>query len=53
MEYVILRIIKQEGWYRPGDITTVSPLLAQRLIEDGVAVRYIIKKEKNNGCLKS
>ena len=46
MEYVILRILKQEGWYKPGDITTVSPLLAQRLIKDGIAERYIAKEYK-------
>ncbi|MGV7223285.1 MAG: hypothetical protein ACQ9MH_17370 [Nitrospinales bacterium] len=44
MEYVILRILKQESWWKPGDITTVSPLLAQRLIEDGIAERYIAKE---------
>ena len=48
MEYVILRIIKQEDWYRPGDITSVSPFLAQRLIEDGIAERYIRKQNGNN-----
>lgn len=47
MEYVILRIIKQEGWYRPGDITTVSPLLAKRLIDDGIAERYVRKQDKD------
>ena len=47
MEYVILRIIKQDGWYRPGDITTVSPMLAKRLIDDGIAERYVRNKDKD------
>ena len=47
MEYVILRILKQDGWYRPGDITTVSSLLAQRLIDDGIAERYVRDKTKD------
>jgi len=49
MEYVILRILKQEGWYRPGDITTVSPLLAKRLIDDEIAERYVRDKTKDEG----
>ena len=49
MEYVILRILKNEGWYRPGDITTVSPLLAKRLIDDGIAERYVRKQDKKDG----
>jgi len=48
MEYVILRILKEEGFYKPGDITTVSPLMAQRLIDDGVAERYVRKQHGNN-----
>jgi hypothetical protein len=40
MEYTILRIIKSDDAYKLGDIAKVSPLLAQRLIDDGVAVRY-------------
>ena len=49
MEYVILRILKQEGGYRPGDITTVSPLLAKRLIDDEIAERYVRDKTKDEG----
>ena len=48
MEYVILRILKQEGWYRPGDITTVSPLLAKHLIDDGIAERYVRERDKKD-----
>ena len=48
MEYVILRIIKRDGYSVPGDIITVSPLLAQRLIDDGIAERYIRKQHGNN-----
>ena len=47
MEYVILRILKEEGFYKPGDITTVSPLMAQRLIDDGIAERYVRDKTKD------
>jgi len=47
MEYVILRIIKQEGWYRPGDIITVSPMFARRLIDDEIAERYVRKQNKD------
>ena len=47
MEYVILRILKQEGWYRPGDITTVTPMMAQILIDDGIAEQYVKKKNKD------
>ena len=47
MEYVILRIIKRDGYSVPGDIITVSPLLAQRLIDDGIAERYVRKENKD------
>ena len=47
MEYVILRIIKRDGYSVPGDIVTVSPLLAQRLIDDGIAERYVRKENKD------
>jgi len=47
MEYVILRILKQDGHSVPGDIINVSPLLAQRLIDDGIAERYVRKENKD------
>jgi len=49
MEYVILRIIKKDGRSVPGDIINVSPLLAQRLIDDGIAERYVRKQDERNG----
>jgi len=49
MEYVILRIIKRDGYSVPGDIVTVSPLLAQRLIDDEIAERYVRNKTKDEG----
>ena len=48
MEYVILRILKEDGRYKPGEITSVSPLLAKHLIDDGIAERYIRKQHGNN-----
>ena len=47
MEYVILRIIKRDG-YSPGDIITASPLMAQRMIDDGVAERYVKNREQKD-----
>ena len=48
MEYVILRILKEDGLYKPGQIASVSPLMAQHLIEDGIAERYTRKQNGNN-----
>jgi len=48
MEYVILKILKEDGRYRPGQITSVSPLMAKHLIDDGIAERYIRKQHGNN-----
>lgn len=47
MEYVILRILKEDGRYRPGQITTVSPMFAKHLIDDGIAERYVRKQNKD------
>ena len=47
MEYTILKIVKEEDSYKPGDIRKVSPLLAQRLIDEGIAVRYTRIKDKD------
>jgi len=47
MEYVILKILKEDGRYRPGQITSVSPLMAKHLIDDGIAERYIRNKDKD------
>ena len=54
MEYVILRIIKKEGslvesgFFKSGAIVSVSPLMAQQLIDDGIAERYVRKQHGNN-----
>jgi len=45
MEYVILRILKEDGRH---EIITTGPLLAQQLIDDGIAERYIRKQHGNN-----
>ena len=47
MEYVILRIIKGNNCYIPGSIITVTPMMAQILIDDGIAERYIRKQDKD------
>ena len=47
MEYVILKILKEDGRYRPGQITSVSPLMAKHLIDDGIAERYTRKQHGN------
>jgi hypothetical protein len=47
MEYVILKILKEDGRYRPGQITSVSPLMAKHLIDDGIAERYVRNKDKD------
>ena len=49
MEYVILKIIKRDGFSIPGAIVNVSPLMAQRLIEDGIAERYTRNQDKKDG----
>ena len=47
MEYVILRIIKGSSCYIPGSIITVTPMMAQLLIDDGIAERYVRKQDKD------
>jgi len=47
MEYVIIRIIKRYFQYGPEDIISVSPLIAQHLIDDGTAERYVRNKNKD------
>ena len=47
MEYVILRIIKGNNCYIPGSIITVTPMMAQLLIDDGIAERYVRKQDKD------
>ena len=47
MEYVILRIIKGNNCYIPGSIITVSPMMAQLLIDDGIAERYVRNKDQS------
>ncbi len=49
MEYAIIRITKRYFQYGPEDIIRVSPLMAQRLIDDGIAERYVRNKDKENG----
>ena len=48
MEYSIVKIKKEFDWYRPGDVVSLSPMIAQRLIEDGIAERYIRNKNGND-----
>ena len=48
MEYVILKIIKRGGFSIPGAIVSVSPLLAQQLIDDGIAERYVRERDKKD-----
>ena len=47
MEYTILKIIKGNNCYMPGSIITVSPMMAQILIDDGIAERYVRNKNKD------
>ena len=47
MEYTILKIIKGNNCYMPGSIITVSSMMAQILIDDGIAERYIRNKDKD------
>jgi len=47
MEYVILKIIKRDGFSVPGAIVSVSPLLAQQLIDDGIAERYVREQSQD------
>jgi len=47
MEYTILKIIKGTNCYIPGSIITVTPMMAQILIDDGIAERYVKKKNKD------
>ena len=52
MEYVILKIIEKKGsfvesgFFKSGSIVSVSPLMAQQLIDDGIAERYVREQRK-------
>ena len=59
MEYVILKIIEKKGsfvesgFFKSGSIVSVSPLMAQQLIDDGIAERYVRKQHGNNSNIST